>query len=125
MILLPPPRRRHRADADVPTINLVFLLLVFFLLTATLAPPDPLGVEPPGGAGAPAAPSGVLSVGADGTLVFADARGEAALAALAARGPGPLTLRADARLPGAALATLLPRLHAAGATRVDLVLAPR
>ena len=125
MILPAQPRRRHRADADVPTINLVFLLLVFFLLTATLAPPDPLGVAPPEGEGTAAPPGEAVSVAADGTLALAGARGEAALAALASREPGPLVLRADAGLPGEALAALLPRLRAAGATRIDLVLAPR
>ena len=125
MILPEAPRPRHRADADVPTINLVFLLLVFFLMTATLAPSDPLMVEPPEGEGARAAPGPVLAVGADGTMALGEARGEAALAALNAREPGPLMLRADAALPGEALAALLPRLRAAGATRIDLVLAPR
>ena len=124
-MILPPSPRRHRADADVPTINLVFLLLVFFLMTATLAPPDPLGVAPPSGEGEGAAQGQALSVAADGTLGLGEARGDAALAALAERGPGPLTLRADAGLPGEALAALLPRLRAAGATRIDLVLAPR
>ena len=124
-MILPPPPRRHRADADVPTINLVFLLLVFFLMTATLAPPDPLGVAPPSGAGEAAASGQALAVAADGTLALGDARGADALAALGARGPGPLVLRADGRISGEALAALLPRLRAAGATRIDLVLAPR
>ena len=125
MILPPPTTRRHRADADVPTINLVFLLLVFFLLTATLAPPDPPGVAPPEGEGAGPARGEALSVAADGTLAVGAARGDAALAALAERGPGPVVVRADAALSGEALAALLPRLRAAGATRIDLVLAPR
>ena len=124
-MILPPPSRRSRADADVPTINLVFLLLVFFLMTATLAPPDPLGIAPPSGEGDRAAQGQALSVAADGTLALGTARGDAALAALAARPPGPLVLRADGGLPGETLAALLLRLRAAGATRIDLVLAPR
>ena len=125
MILPPPTTRRHRADADVPTINLVFLLLVFFLLSATLAPPDPLTVVPPEGEGEASVRGETLSVAADGTLAMGDARGGAVLAALAARGTGPVVVRADAALSGEALAALLPRLRAAGATRIDLVLAPR
>ena len=125
MILPARAPRRHRADADVPTINLVFLLLVFFLLTATLAPPDPLGVEPPEGEGDGLARGTELVVAADGTPALGELRGEPAWAALAMREPGPLVLRADASLPGETLGALLPRLRDAGATRIDLVLAPR
>lgn len=124
-MLAAPQRRRHRPGADVPTINLVFLLLVFFLMTATLAAPDPSGVQPPKGKAAPSTGGAVLAVGADGTPVFGGLRGNAALSAIAARGSERLLVRADARLPGDALAALLPRLRAAGATRIDLVLAPR
>ena len=124
-MILSPPARRTRADADVPTINLVFLLLVFFLMTATLAPPDPLGVSPPSGKGDAAGQGVSVTVAADGTLAVGEARNEAALATLSARGPGPVVLHADAGLQGEALADLLARLQAAGATRIDLVLAPR
>jgi periplasmic protein TonB len=41
------PPRRPRAESVVPMINVVFLLLVFFLMTATIAPPDPFASVPP------------------------------------------------------------------------------
>ncbi|WP_242511829.1 ExbD/TolR family protein [Rhodobaculum claviforme] len=107
-------------------INIVFLLLVFFMLTATIAPPDPLQVQPPVARGA-AATEGrevTLHVGADGALMIGDARAEAALAALAALPDGTaLRVNADAGLDGAAFARLLGRLAAAGVTELSVVVA--
>ncbi len=121
--LLPPPRRRAPADAAVPTVNVAFLLLIFFLLTARIAPPSALEVTPPSGAGqAIGAAARVVELDAAGTLAFGGARGEAALAALA-RGEGPVLLRADAGAPAQVLADVLPRL--AGSGRVELEVRPR
>jgi biopolymer transport protein ExbD len=123
--LAPPPRPR-RGESVVPLINIVFLLLVFFLLTATIAPPEPLPVTPPEAAGAEAALEAVvLHVGADGSLALGAARDDAALARIAADPPPALTVRADAALDGAAFADLLARLQAAGVGTVRLsVVAP-
>lgn len=33
------PQRRSRPESVVPMINIVFLLLIFFLMTAQIAPP--------------------------------------------------------------------------------------
>lgn len=119
------PRRRRPAESIVPMINVVFLLLVFFLMTATIAPPEPLEITPPGAeVGAEVQAGAVLLAAADGTLVFGAARGEAALVAATAaarEADGTLALRADAALEGAALARLLARIAAGGVERVDLV----
>ena len=120
--LLPLPRRRAPADAAVPTINVAFLLLIFFLLTARLAPPGALEVVPPEGDGAAPPEARVVELDADGTLAFGALRGDAALAAL---GEGAVLLRADAGAPAALVAALLPRLTAAGAGPVELELRPR
>lgn len=42
---LPPTRRQ--GENIVPMINVVFLLLIFFLMTAHIAPPVPLELETP------------------------------------------------------------------------------
>ena len=110
---LPLPERRP-ADPALPMINVVFLLLVFFLIAATIAPPAPLPVEPPVGEGAPAAPGAALHVSAGGEAAFGDLRGEAALAAALAA--GPVSVRADARAEARAVAALLARIAAAGGT---------
>ncbi|MGM0585578.1 MAG: ExbD/TolR family protein [Pseudomonadota bacterium] len=116
-----PPRREGR-ESVVPMINVVFLLLIFFLMTARIAPPEPLEVSPPEAQrpGA-AAPGAALHVSADGSLAYEGARGEAVFAALAAReGDAPLRVRADARLEAAELARVLARLSEAGLARVEL-----
>lgn len=117
-------RRRGAGDTFVPMINIVFLLLIFFLLSATIAPPDPFDMTLPDADVADA--DGVVSpdtlhVSADGALIFGGAQGDAALAAVAARSvTGPLTVRADARFDGAAFAALLGRLAAVGVDEVNL-----
>ena len=117
-------RRRGAGDTFVPMINIVFLLLIFFMLSATIAPPDPFDLTLPDAALAeadvPLAPD-TLHVSAEGDLVFAALRGDAALAAIAARPAGsPLTVRADAALDGADFAGLLARLTAVGVGAIDL-----
>ena len=118
---LGPRRRRPRGESVVPMINIVFLLLIFFLLTATIAPPDPFPVSPPELAlpGAPPDRGVVLHVAADGALALGAARDAAVWQALE---PGaPLTVNADAALPGEEFAALLRRLSEAGVEGVSLV----
>jgi len=118
----PPPRRRVRGDA-VAMINVAFLLLVFFLLVAQIAPPEPVEVTlPEAKDGTPVAGETVLHVGPDGELAYGATRGEAVFAALAdaAREEAPLPLRVDRDFDGQALAALLARLRAAGITDVSL-----
>ena len=117
--------RRAPAEPFVPMINVVFLLLIFFLMTSRLAPPDPFEVAPPlaetadDGRVAP-----ILYVSAKGEIGFEDLRGPAAIAALAARLQGSdeiARLRADARTRTSDIARLMKDLAAAGLPRVDLV----
>ncbi len=116
---------RRQGENIVPMINVVFLLLIFFLMTASLAPPAPFAVAPPRAGGAPLDTGDVLLAGADGQLAYGTARGDAVFRALAdRRDTGLLLLRADAGLAGQALATLLQRLAAAGQDRVTLVVTP-
>ncbi|KEJ95680.1 hypothetical protein SUH3_19405 [Pseudosulfitobacter pseudonitzschiae] len=114
-----PPRRA--AENIVPMINVVFLLLIFFLMSAQIAPPDPIDVTVPDSTSeaAPLDPN-ALYVGADGTLAYAGVTGDAALAALSGH-VGVLPLRADAALPAAKLVALLPKLAAAGVDGVELI----
>jgi biopolymer transport protein ExbD len=119
-----PPRRRRPAEAIVPMINVVFLLLIFFLMSAQIAPPAPFDVSlPQSAAGARAGPADTLYMDAEGRLAFNAARGAAVLDALAARAaPGePLQIRADARLEARALARILPELAARGVAEVEIV----
>ena len=131
------PPDRQRREAIVPMINVVFLLLVFFLMTAQIAPPPPFEIAPPVAEATAPPADGPLEMwlSAEGEAAFGAARGPTALAALAearaarcagadcdASPPG-LVLRADAGTPAAALAALMPRLAGAGFARIDLVTA--
>jgi biopolymer transport protein ExbD len=118
------PRRRRPAEPIVPMINVVFLLLIFFLMSAQIAPPAPFEVTLPDAAGGDrAAPADTLHMDAEGRLAFNEARGDAVLDALAARAAAdaPLQIRADARLEARALARLLPQLAARGIAEVEIL----
>ncbi len=118
------PARRRSGESIVPMINVVFLLLVFFLMTATIAPPDPFSTEPPVTGSAETADAGdVLFVGPGGEIAFGEVRGEAVFDAVV---PGePLLVKADARLPATALASVLARLSEAGVTEIRLAAVTR
>jgi len=118
------PRRRRAAEPIVPMINVVFLLLIFFLMSAQIAPRAPFDVTLPQGAGGDrAVPADTLYMDAGGRLAFNEARGDAVFDALAARATAddPLHIRADARLEARALARLLPQLAARGVKRIEIV----
>ncbi|MCP5056322.1 MAG: biopolymer transporter ExbD [bacterium] len=67
------PSRSEPADESmIPLVNVVFLLLIFFVLTGTLTPPDPLSVLPPESA------SGA-SVTHDAVVVLLSADGRVAI----------------------------------------------
>lgn len=120
--------RRPRAESIVPMINVVFLLLIFFLMTSRLAQPDPFEVTPPTAA-LDRAPEAEATLYADksGRLSFDGSEGEAALARLAsvAAPDAVIQLRADANLEAAKAAALLTQLAAAGLARVELVVSPK
>src|SRR3546814_5580799 len=75
--------RRERQDGEeniVPLINIVFLLLIFFMLTGNLAPPEPFDIDPP--ASLSEAEAGerpvTVSVAADGRIALDGRQVEAA-----------------------------------------------
>lgn len=127
-----PPARRTRAESIVPMINVVFLLLVFFLMTATIAPPQPFETIPPASRDENAAQSDPAAVDAlhvadDGSLAWRETRGASAVHAAAShvRAKGaPLLIRADRRADGAAIARLLSELSESGVSQARLVTEP-
>lgn len=131
------PPRKAPAENLLPMINVVFLLLIFFLISAQLAPPEPFPVTPPEAeTEAEAEGDFTLHLDAQGEVGYRDAIGqEQALAALTAaradyclaedcaKAPPALLLRADGAVPAARLAGLMPALGQLGFARVDLVTA--
>lgn len=120
------PKRGPR-ETVVPMINVVFLLLIFFLMTATVAVPPPFSLAlPEGRASQDAGARDVLFMGADGRLAYGTMRGEAVFDALAAReAASPLELRADGAVPASDVTGLLERLAGLGVADIRLVLAVR
>lgn len=47
MKITPPNDERRPEPSVVPLVNVVFLLLVFFMLVGRLAAPEPLDIQPP------------------------------------------------------------------------------
>ena len=115
-----PPRRRP-AESIVPMINVVFLLLIFFMMAARITPPQPFEVTPPS-ANAESSPgqNRLLYLSRDGALAFENHRDADVWQALAASGDGPLTLRADMDMPASLLANTLAQLAAIGIKDVAL-----
>ena len=127
-MLIPVPARRPRGENIVPMINVVFLLLVFFLMTSEIAPPEPFAVDLPEAAPeTPSEGSNTLHVAADGQIGWQDLTGEAAIAAFVAaqtgEGAGPAQIRADRAVEAGVIAKLLPQLAAAGIGEVSLLTA--
>ncbi len=133
------PPRRKLSDSIVPMINVVFLLLIFFLMTAQIAPPMPFEVTPPNAAaqGDPTEADLTLYLSADGDLGYRDVRGPGALPALqqalielcetgdCGDNRPTLILRADGAVEGALLARLMPQLAQAGFSQIQLVTVPK
>lgn len=107
----------------IPMINVVFLLLVFFLITARITPPLPVEIEAPiaEGRSFDASPD-VLVIGPDGTPYYLDQSGEQVWSSLAARDRETvLTLRVDRAMQGVDLAKVLARVSDVTGAGVDLV----
>lgn len=125
---LSPPPRKPRIESIVPMINVVFLLLIFFLMTSQIAPPDPFEVTAPKAReGAEAEAKAVLYINSAGRLHFDGTNDAAALSRLQGLSSEETTvlLRADAALEASRLAEILAELAQVDLTRVELVVAPQ
>ncbi|MEO1911330.1 MAG: biopolymer transporter ExbD [Paracoccus sp. (in: a-proteobacteria)] len=107
------PRRRPRGESIIPMINVVFLLLIFFLLTAQISPSTPFPVTPPDSrSDLRTQAQDVLYVSASGELAWNEARGEDVWPLIAARTDTlPVQIRADAATPAVSLAAHLKQLR--------------
>lgn len=122
------PPREPAVENTVPLINIVFLLLVFFLLAGTLAPRPPFRMQPVESAELPPAdlPRDMLYVAADGRLFLS---GRSLTLPDLARAPGlggkspdaPQEVLLDKRLQAKALFPVIEALSKAGVTKVRLI----
>ena len=126
------PRRRARENI-VPLVNIVFLLLIFFMLAGTLRSPEALEVDPPETAAGPPSASassdtrtlildrhGVVAL--DGTILESgELRSMLSSSAEHDSPRAPIRLRADRRARAEDLLRLLESLSQLGFEDVALV----
>jgi biopolymer transport protein ExbD len=124
MMRFGPDRPRRRPNLT-PMIDVVFLLLVFFMLVSRFGVDRVLPLSMAGGGGGWSGPPRLVDVAPDalalnGVPVGADALA-GALAPLMAGPDDPVVLRARDGAPLQALVTVMEALGAAGFTRLVLV----
>ena len=127
-----PPRPRNDEERVLPLINVVFLLLIFFMLAGKLSASDPFQVEPPRSLseGPPTPQDSLVLVGADGRLALDGEimEGPALKAALAARLAGEaevrVRLKADGRAEATRVVAVMELLREAGVERLKLLTVP-
>jgi biopolymer transport protein ExbD len=133
-------RRQRRNDEEriLPLINVVFLLLIFFIIAGQLAVTDPFEVEPVTSASEEPAevPELVVLAGSDGRLalngqIMDEAELKSALTAhLGGDGidgmpPGPpVRLKADGRAEAGRIIAVMEILREAGAQTIRLLTVP-
>lgn len=119
---------RPRKDDEqrlLPLINVVFLLLIFFILAGRLSAVDPVSVEPPrsAGEGVLQARDLVVVLGADGTLIVPEAL-QTAAAQPDEVSDRTVWLKADGGADSLDVIAAIETLHDAGVRRLQLVTVP-
>lgn len=121
------PARRTPPENTIPLINVVFLMLIFFLFAGSIARDDARRVEPPADITEDEniRSTGALIIDRDGNTHARDAEisVEAWLEAekSAASEESPLKMAADGDLPADKLEDVLAALSKAGGTKVVLI----
>ena len=128
--------RRHRREPSInlaPLVDIVFLLVIFFMVTSTFITPETgLPVDLPQAVSGEARPAGapVVAVAADGTAYWkgkslADDELLGKLrGALAKDQVGTVILRADRKTPHGRVVQVLDIIRRAGAKRVAIAAVP-
>ena len=124
--------RRSDDDRILPLINVVFLLLIFFMLAGRLSAGDPFRVDPPASVSADPAEQRdlVVLVGADGRLALdGEVVEQSALPArlkqrLGDGGNGLVRVKADAAVEALQVVEVMEVLRDAGVERLKLLTVP-
>ena len=125
--------KRSAEENIIPLINIVFLLLIFFLLAGTLAPRPPFELEPVAAVQDPNVdvPQGALFISASGAMYYEgrvvtpdELRGTVQLARSGAADE-PLEILMDRRLKGEKLFPVIETLGRAGITKIRLLTEPQ
>ncbi len=119
---------KERGEQVLPLVNIVFLLLVFFMLAGAFTRPEPFHVAPPTTSGAAAStPSPAIVLVGAGQLAFQgellrdldDLRGR--IRDWAKAQPAELQVKIEGSLPAGRLVAVLRTLESAGIASVILL----
>jgi len=128
-----PDRRPDQSEErSLPLINVVFLLLIFFMIAGSLSATEPFEVEPPASRsdGEHDAQGVTILMSRDGRLaldgeVLAEAALLARLEARLAEAPQtPITLKADGHAPANRLVRFTQSLYEKGVEKLELLARP-
>ena len=122
-------RPKTDEERTLPLINVVFLLLIFFMLSGRLSSVDPFQTEPPRSAseGQMQEHETVVYVGADGRLALDGTILDETTLRSAIDGRGalrPIRLKADGKAHAVRVVAVMELLRAAGVEKVDLLTMP-
>jgi biopolymer transport protein ExbD len=125
MMRLARPAAAPAAENILPMINVVFLLLIFFMLAGALRVADPFEIVPPAAHGGEPADAGLveLLIDRDGRawLDGAPAADAEIAAAIARERRGDLRIKADGRAEAARIVAIMELLRRAGVERLTLL----
>ena len=118
------PYQRRRADPTITLINVVFLMLMFFLVAGTIAAPPPADLRLVQLAQAdPLVPPDILTMTANGAVIWQGAPADptAYIRSLPPEAQGIARIMPDRDAPATALIALAHALRAAGAAEVRII----
>lgn len=127
---IPAPTEDNRTELSVvPLVNVVFLLLIFFMLVGQISSPDPLDIRPPrsvsGEEDTGAAVRVLLTrdgqIAVDHVVLPESELTERAAGILADRPAAAFQIKADARVDAVRMLRAMERLRAAGVESLTLV----
>lgn len=130
------PRQRHRRNEDeqlLPLTNVMFLLIIFFMLAGQLANPDAYAIRPPRSASeAPAAAGGLLvQINAQGLIALegepiSPRELQSAVQDYVASHPrGSIRLKAAGQLNASRVIAVMSVLREVGVERLRLLTIPK
>lgn len=114
----------RKGEPTIALINIVFLMLIFFLIAGAIAPPlSPEVSSVTSKDSPPAAPPEALSVSKDGRFFWRaeEIQFESWLRSAKTTQDKPLRMMADRDLPAASLLEIVERLKAAGHSQIVLI----
>ena len=127
-----PPRPKNEDDRILPLINVVFLLLIFFMLAGSLSASDPFQIDPAHSASqaSPGETDVQILMGSNGQIaldgvVVSPSELIATLTPRLAENPEILVrLRADGGINATDVISVMEKLHKIGVSRLKLLTVP-